>query len=308
MMKGIPAQEVLCIFSQILDGVEAAHLLGVTHRDLKPENILYDPSQRLFVVADFGIAHFEAEIIATAVETKKGDKLLNIRYSAPEQRTKGSPVDNRADIYALGQILNELFTGAVPDGAGHATIASVAADFTYLDALVEEMRQQNPSARPSSIADVKKNLIGHKNQFVALQMLDAKKREVVLVAEPGRVEPVTITSIEWDRGKLTLTLNRTPESGWIERFSEPLGKLGYMANLAPAMYRFLGNLVVIDVAEAYVQNAVNNFNNWSPDVTRNYQTDVIKVAQEEERKLRSRLEREQADADARVRVLSGVKF
>ena len=101
----LPSTRVLPLFSQVLDGVEAAHKLGVTHRDLKPENILYDTEHDRLLIADFGIAHFEEEIIATAVETKAADKLLNIRYSAPEQREKGAPVDLRADIFALGLIL-----------------------------------------------------------------------------------------------------------------------------------------------------------------------------------------------------------
>ncbi len=78
MEKKIASGAVLRAFGQILDGVEAAHLLGVTHRDLKPENILFDPKQGLFVVADLGIAHFEEEIIATAVETKRGERLEGI--------------------------------------------------------------------------------------------------------------------------------------------------------------------------------------------------------------------------------------
>lgn len=81
MERKIAPDIVLHVFVQILDGVEAAHLLGVTHRDLKPENILHHPEQNLFVVADLGIAHFEEELLATVVKTKKGDKLLNIAYS-----------------------------------------------------------------------------------------------------------------------------------------------------------------------------------------------------------------------------------
>lgn len=110
----IAPTRTLPLFSQILDGVEAAHLLGVIHRDLKPENILYDPSRDRLVVADFGIAHFEEELLATAVATKAGERLANLSYSAPEQRTRGAKVDQRADIYALGLILNEMFTGGRP--------------------------------------------------------------------------------------------------------------------------------------------------------------------------------------------------
>src|SRR6266571_1962980 len=214
MEKKIPPDDVLRMFNQVLDGVEAAHLLGVTHRDLKPENILYDPEKRLLVVADFGIAHFEEEIIATAVETKKADKLLNIRYSAPEQRTNG---------------------------------------------VVEKMRQQNPAARPASIADVKKELIGRKNEFVALQELDAKKRVVVRSAAPNEVAPVNPVEAHWDGGVLTISLNRPPEQGWIQRFWQPRDSISYLTSLAPTAYHFQGSIVRVQVEERHVQTAIDQF-------------------------------------------------
>jgi len=83
--KGISHEKALLLFSQILDGIDAAHKLKVFHRDLKPENILYDPTKDLVVIADFGIAHFEEDIIATLVETKSTAKMANLGYSAPEQ-------------------------------------------------------------------------------------------------------------------------------------------------------------------------------------------------------------------------------
>src|SRR5712692_7886506 len=110
---GISHKDVLTIFRQLLDGVEAAHLKKVWHRDLKPENVLYDRKENRLVIADFGIARFEDFEHATVVETKAGTKLANLRYSAPEQRIKGATVDQRADIYALGLMLNEMFTGNV---------------------------------------------------------------------------------------------------------------------------------------------------------------------------------------------------
>jgi len=52
MVGGIPPEKVLALFSQILDGVEAAHLQGVVHRDLKPENILHDAKSNTLAIAD----------------------------------------------------------------------------------------------------------------------------------------------------------------------------------------------------------------------------------------------------------------
>src|SRR5579863_246743 len=76
-------------FSKLLDGVEAAHLMGVWHRDLKPENVLHDPSADELIVSDFGIAHFQAEAMITTVETRPQERLANFQYAAPEQRVSG---------------------------------------------------------------------------------------------------------------------------------------------------------------------------------------------------------------------------
>src|SRR5205807_2229991 len=65
LKTGIPPENRMPYFSDVLDGVEAAHLQGVWHRDLKPENILHDPAENRLVVSDFGIAHFTAELMHT---------------------------------------------------------------------------------------------------------------------------------------------------------------------------------------------------------------------------------------------------
>ena len=73
-------------------------------------------------------------------------------YAAPEQRIAGKAVDQPADIYALGLILNEMFTGEIPQGAGFRKIKDAAPDFAYLDELVDLMMQQQPEQRiPESV-------------------------------------------------------------------------------------------------------------------------------------------------------------
>ena len=178
MAKGIGPKSVLPYFGQILDGVEAAHLQGVWHRDIKPENILFSDVNDTLVVADFGIARFEEEDLLTAVETKDGDRLANFLYSAPEQRIRGKTVDNSADIYALGLILNEMYTGAVPQGTSFRRVSEVSAEYAYLDGLIELMLRQDSSSRPS-VADVKRQLIARGNEFVSVQRLDSLKSQVV---------------------------------------------------------------------------------------------------------------------------------
>ena len=135
----------LNIFGQLLDGVEAAHLLDVIHRDLKPENILFNNQGTEIILTDFGIAHFTKDELFTLVETDIQERLANYQYAAPEQRERGMAVDHRADIYALGLILNELFTQQIPLGTNYSNIADVSPDHEYLDPLVTAMLSQNPN-------------------------------------------------------------------------------------------------------------------------------------------------------------------
>lgn len=105
-----PASQLLGfnIASQICDGLEAAHRQGVIHRDLKSQNVIINNANQIKII-DFGLAH------ASHMEgmTATGLILGTPEYMAPEQ-VAGKKVDERADIYALGIILFELFTGKVP--------------------------------------------------------------------------------------------------------------------------------------------------------------------------------------------------
>ena len=93
MTRGIPNGQKLEAFSNLLDGVEAAHLIGVFHRDIKPENILCATDPTDLVLADFGIAHFESDLLIESVETKDASRLANFQYAAPEQRQRGKQVN-----------------------------------------------------------------------------------------------------------------------------------------------------------------------------------------------------------------------
>ena len=159
MRNGVTAANVLPYFFQILDAVEAAHFKGVWHRDLKPENILHDTQKDLLVLADFGIAHFTEEQLCTEVETRKGDRLANFQYSAPEQRARRQDVDGRADIFALGLILNELFTGEVIQGTRFKKIVEISPEYAYVDQVVEEMVSQSRDDRPA-IGTIKQRVLG----------------------------------------------------------------------------------------------------------------------------------------------------
>lgn len=305
--QGISHEKVLPLFSQILDGIDAAHKLKVFHRDLKPENILYDPPQNLAVIADFGIAHFEEDIIATLVETKLTAKMANFGYSAPEQRSKGAKVDYRADIFALGLMLNEMFTGVVPHGAGYKVIASVALEFTYLDPLVEWMIQNNPEARPDSIDTIKKELIARGNAFVTLQRVDAITKEIVPKFEAGKFDPIKIVSADWEDGRLILELNRPPESGWVQRFKQPDSSWSSLMGSEPVNFQFIKTKAIVEADEHSAQRVIDFAKGYVEMANRSCQREIDTKAKHEEHAYREKLKQEQAAAEARARVVSKLR-
>lgn len=122
---------------KICAALKHIHSKGIRHRDIKPENILIEG--RNLVLADFGVAHFKEYGL-----TKKGDWLANRNYMAPEQKIKNNAfnVDEAADIYALGLIINECFTKQNPTGSKYIKIADSYPLLHELDNLVESMIRQ----------------------------------------------------------------------------------------------------------------------------------------------------------------------
>ncbi|MFZ5861562.1 MAG: serine/threonine-protein kinase [Nitrospirota bacterium] len=308
MEAGIAHDRVLPLFSQVMAGVEAANLKGVYHRDLKPENILYDAPRDTLIVADFGIAHFEEEELYTAVETRDNERLANFFYAAPEQRSRGQTVDHRADIFALGLILNEMYTRTVPQGTGFPTIASVASAYAYLDGLVEHMRQHAPENRLASLDEIKKQLIGRRSEFVARQELDAKRGEVVPAHSPDVIAPVNVLGLDWRSGALILQLDREPEYMWVDYFQKPRGTYSSTVGLDPHLFKFQGNTATISVQERLAQHAVVEFKKFSDMATRGLQAEVKNVAAKKEAEERRRLQREVEEAEARARIVASTKI
>ena len=303
-----PASEVLSLFAQMLDGVEAAHKLNVWHRDLKPENVLWDGSS--LIVADFGIAHFEAEAIYTAVETKVASRMANFMYSAPEQRERGGSVDHRADVFSLGLMLNEMFTHEVPHGAGYRTIGSVASDLAYLDPIVERMIQKSPEKRYQAIDEVKSDLIGHKNAFVAFQRLDEAKRQVVASSAPPTFEPLKIVDFDYSGETLLLHLNRNVPSGWAQEFRQPRGGHSAVLGYGPERFQIQGRTLAITArdSESLIQSLVNHAKAYVGAANHGYVLQQQELAAREEREGRAAHEKRVAEAQLRANILKNVKL
>lgn len=133
----------ICI--QLCEGVAFIHEKQIIHRDLKPENIFLGDDNEL-VIADFGIAHF-----IDSSMTKEHDWLGNKRYAAPEQLSQENTTELTAacDIFALGRIINEIFTKHNPDGTSYIKIADVYPVLSPLNYVVNRCLFQNPTDRLS---------------------------------------------------------------------------------------------------------------------------------------------------------------
>lgn len=107
-------QEAFDVAIQAADGLQAIHDVDVIHRDLKTSNIMRDPSGRVRLM-DFGIAKSEATDRSTGGGglTTTGQIMGTPEYMSPEQ-CLGDKIDHRSDIYALGIVIYEIFTGTVP--------------------------------------------------------------------------------------------------------------------------------------------------------------------------------------------------
>jgi len=104
------------LLQQMCAGLHHAHELQIIHRDLKPENVMLVPDDGgadRAVVMDFGLAKERRADPAIAKLTATGIILGTPEFMSPEQ-IRGKPLDARSDIYALGIVAFEMFTGKLP--------------------------------------------------------------------------------------------------------------------------------------------------------------------------------------------------
>lgn len=306
--EGIQPEHVLPLFGQLLDGVEAAHLQGVVHRDLKPENILLDRRATRLAVADFGVARFTEDLLVTNVETAPAQRLANFQYAAPEQRVRGQPITLAADLYALGLMLNEMFTKVVPHGTGYKTIASVAPKYEYLDKAVADLMRQNPTDRPPSIAHLKAFIQRYEAEAVSQQRLSAISNEVVpatAIDDPLATIPPVLVGAEWNAGNLTLTLDRPVSSNWVLALQN-MGSYSSVMGHGPETFRFQGNRAIAGVDAFMAQSVIDHFKNWLPTATNTLRHRLEQEARRAEAQHRERLRREREAEELRLRVNSNL--
>lgn len=112
--------EIIPIAIQVLDGLAAAHRVGLAHRDLKPDNVflvrLPASDQELAKLLDFGISKFvnSSRRSCDPALTQSGMAVGTPHYMSPEQVEGGNRLDTRTDLYSLGVILYQCLSGRLP--------------------------------------------------------------------------------------------------------------------------------------------------------------------------------------------------
>ncbi len=121
----MPPDRAFAICMQVADALAASHAKGIIHRDLKPDNIylITRGREKDFVkVLDFGIAKLTGDAPGSR-RTRTGIVMGTPAYMSPEQCEGKGNIDARTDVYALGIVLYEMITGAVPfAGEGYGEV------------------------------------------------------------------------------------------------------------------------------------------------------------------------------------------
>lgn len=156
-------------FEQLLEGIKAAHKVGVIHRDLKPENILIADSDNLkqqIKILDFGLAKVKQQTIFDSVSLTAPGTIMGTFGYMPFEQLSGEDVDERCDIFALGVMIVEALTGKRPfQGKTYADMMNslIRNDFqlegdseaiVHLDSLLQKCLDKDKTNRFSNIEEM----------------------------------------------------------------------------------------------------------------------------------------------------------
>src|SRR6516162_5020045 len=171
----LPQDKAIEFTRKICAGLSAAHERGVLHRDLKPANIMIDGRGQVRIT-DFGLAGLAAEIPMS--DLRSGTPA----YMSPEQKA-AKEVTTRSDIYSLGLVLHEMFTGKprVNDSkAAQSTPSEIVKDLDpAIERLILRCVEEEPKRRPQTALNVAMALPGADPIAAALAAGETPSPEMV---------------------------------------------------------------------------------------------------------------------------------
>jgi serine/threonine-protein kinase len=265
----LPEDKALEISRQLCAGLGAAHKQSVLHRDLKPANIMLDGKGKVRIT-DFGLAVLKEQL--GSVEVRSGTPA----YMSPEQ-LKGLEVTERSDIFSLGLVLYEIFTGKrVFDARSmdqltqlHASPPTSLQEVSVrLDPAVEQAilrcLERDPERRPASALELSASLPGGDPLKAALEAGETPSPE--LVATAGTIGKLrflpglacllivllgTLLTLKLsEKGLLGITeLERTPES-LAEQAGQMLSDFGWELESKDNAFGFIENQDLLNHIEA----------------------------------------------------------
>ncbi len=148
----IKPQRAIQITTAVCEALAFAHEEGIVHRDIKPSNIMIDKRGRV-KVADFGLAktvNLDATLL-TGTNLAMGTP----DFIAPEAMVPGMKVDGRADLYAVGVMLYQMLTGAIPRGRFGLPSSVIPQMDKGFDAIVDKAMQTDRENRYSTATELR---------------------------------------------------------------------------------------------------------------------------------------------------------
>lgn len=135
------------VFDAILEGMQYAHEQGIVHRDLNPGNVLLNSDDDV-AISDFGLGR-ALDSLSTR-ETSTGDAFGTPGYVAPEQAADAKQADARSDVFALGRIMYQLYTGDKP-----SAIQDLSRLAPGIALIVERCTRTDPERRFQDAAELR---------------------------------------------------------------------------------------------------------------------------------------------------------
>jgi tetratricopeptide (TPR) repeat protein len=189
--------ERLELFMKVCEGVQHAHQKGIIHRDLKPSNVLVtiQDDRPVPKIIDFGVAKATAQhLTERSLFTELGVLIGTPEYMSPEQAEMGGlDIDTRTDIYALGVLLYELLTGALPFDRKELRQAGLA----EIQRIIREKEPPRPSTRITQLGPASTETA--KNRHTEPRRLVSELR--------GDLDWITMRALEKDRTRRYQTAN-----------------------------------------------------------------------------------------------------